>query len=165
MHCGRRSRPRACSDSRRRRLASQRVQLDALGVAGGSKSARASARVRTAPGTSPEGRCRRPVPTAWRARPSRHRDWCRTVGQVAAHLALVDHTSQAAGSRQHAQQRNFRQTDGAGAIVDQQDLIAGQRQLVAAAGGGAVQRGEKVRPSWRLESSMPLRVSLVNCRS
>ena len=66
------------------------------------------------------------------------------IGEVAAHFALVDDPRQAAGPWQHAQQRNLGQAHGRGAVVDHRDLVAGQRQLVAAAGGGAVQRGEEL---------------------
>jgi hypothetical protein len=66
------------------------------------------------------------------------------VGVVAAHAALVGDAGEAAGAGQHAEQRHFGQADGGGAVVDQQDLVAGQRQLVAAAGGGAVAGGEEL---------------------
>ena len=61
------------------------------------------------------------------------------VGQVVAHMALVGHAGQAAGARQHTQQRHFGQRHGAGAVIDQHDFIASQSQLVAAASAGAVQ--------------------------
>ena len=67
------------------------------------------------------------------------------VGQVMAHMALVGHAGQAAGAGQHAQQRHFGQADGAGAVVHQDDLVAGQRQLVAAARAGAVHGGEELQ--------------------
>ena len=60
------------------------------------------------------------------------------VGQVMAHMALVRHPRQAAGARQHAQQGYFRQAHGAGAVIDQDDLVAGQGQFITAAGAGAV---------------------------
>ena len=66
------------------------------------------------------------------------------VGKVAAHLALVDQPSQPARSGQHAQQRDLRQAHGRGAVVDHRDLVAGERQFVAAAGRRAVQRGEEL---------------------
>jgi hypothetical protein len=84
------------------------------------------------------------------------------VGQVVAHVALVGHAGQAAGAGQHAQQRHLGQADGAAAVVDQDDLVAGQRQLVAAAGAGAVDGGEELQAAVPDESSRPLRVSLVN---
>jgi hypothetical protein len=67
------------------------------------------------------------------------------VGQVMAHMALVGDAGQAAGARQHAQQRHLGQADGGGAVVDQHDLVAGQGQFVAAAGAGAVDRGEELQ--------------------
>ena len=65
------------------------------------------------------------------------------VGEVAPHLALVDEPRQAAGARQHAEQRHFGQAHRARAVVDHDDLVAGERQLVAAAGAGAVDRGQE----------------------
>ena len=54
--------------------------------------------------------------------------------------ALVDEPGQAAGARQHAQQRHLGQRHRRRAVVDQHDLVAGQGQLVAAAGRRAVER-------------------------
>ena len=68
------------------------------------------------------------------------------VGQVVAHVALVGHARQAAGAGQHAEQRHLGQRDRRRAVVDQHDLVAGQRQLVAAAGARAVHRGEELQP-------------------
>ena len=65
------------------------------------------------------------------------------VGQVAPDAALVDDPGQAAGARQHAEQRDLGEGHGRGVVVDQHDLVAGQRQLVAAAGRGAVDRGDR----------------------
>ncbi len=67
------------------------------------------------------------------------------VGMVVAHLALVGHAGQSAGAGQHAQQRHFGQRHGRRAVVDQHDFVAGQRQLVAAAGAGAVERGDELQ--------------------
>ena len=67
------------------------------------------------------------------------------VGQIMAHMAFVGHAGQAAGAGQHAQQRHFGQADGTGAVVHQDDLVAGQRQLVAAARAGAVHGGEELQ--------------------
>ena len=78
-------------------------------------------------------------------------------------LRLSTSARQAAGAGQHGQQRQLGQRHRARAVVDQQDLVAGQRQLVAAAGGDAVDRADVdsgrdalTRPRW------PARVSLVN---
>ena len=68
------------------------------------------------------------------------------IGQVAPHLSLVGDAGEAAGARQHAQQRHLGQAHGGGAVVDHQDFVAGERDLVAAAGAGAVHRGEKLEP-------------------
>ena len=65
------------------------------------------------------------------------------VGEVAPHVPLVDDPRQTASAGQHAEQRRLRQAHGGVAIVDEDDLVAGQRELVAAAGADAVQRGEE----------------------
>ena len=67
------------------------------------------------------------------------------VGQVMAHLALVGHAGQAAGAGQHAQQGHFRQAHSTGAVIDQDDLVTGQGQLVAAAGTSTVHRGQELQ--------------------
>ena len=64
------------------------------------------------------------------------------VGEVAPDVALVDHPGQAAGAREHGEQRHLGERHRRRPVVDEQDLVAGQRQLVAAAGGGAVDRGD-----------------------
>ena len=64
------------------------------------------------------------------------------VGVVAPHHALVDQPRQPAGAGQHGEQRQLGQRHRARAVVGQQDLVAGQRQLVAAAGGDAVDRAD-----------------------
>ena len=62
------------------------------------------------------------------------------VGKVAADAPLVGDPGQAAGPREHAEQRKLRQRDGRGAVVDQHDVLARQGQFVTAARGGAVHR-------------------------
>jgi hypothetical protein len=64
-------------------------------------------------------------------------------------MALIHQTREAAGTRQHAQQRHFRQAHRGVAIVHQVDLFAGQRQLVATARGNAVARRYIVLPAVR----------------
>ena len=66
------------------------------------------------------------------------------VGEVAAHLALVDDAREAAGAGQHAEERRLRQANRRAAIVDEHDLVARERELVAAAGADAVHRGEEL---------------------
>src|SRR5262249_8714964 len=66
------------------------------------------------------------------------------IGEVAAHMTLVDDAREAAGAGKHAEQRRFRQADGGVAVVDEDDLVAGERELVAAAGADAVERGKKL---------------------
>ena len=65
-------------------------------------------------------------------------DRAEEIREVAADLALVDDARQAAGAGQHAEQRRLRQADRRIAVVNQQDLVAGERQLVSAAGADAV---------------------------
>ena len=64
------------------------------------------------------------------------------VGEVLADPPLVDQPGEPARARQHRQQRNLRHGHGGRAVVDQDDLVAGERELVSAAGGGAVDRRE-----------------------
>jgi hypothetical protein len=68
------------------------------------------------------------------------------VRQVAPHLPLVHHARQATSPWQHRQQRNLGKADRARGIIDQQDLVAGQRKLVAAPRGRSVERCQKLRP-------------------
>ena len=62
------------------------------------------------------------------------------VGEIAAHLALVHQTRQTTGARQHGEQRRLRKTDRRMAVVHEDDLTTGQRQLVTAAGARTVER-------------------------
>ena len=64
------------------------------------------------------------------------------VGEVAADLALVDEAREAAGAREHAEERRLRQAHRARPVVGEDDLVARDRELVAAARRGAVQRSE-----------------------
>ncbi len=65
------------------------------------------------------------------------------VGEVAPHFALVGDPGQPAGAGQNREQRQFRQRHRGGAIVDQHDVVGGERQFVAAAGGGAVDGADR----------------------
>jgi len=62
---------------------------------------------------------------------------------VAPHAPLVDEAREAAGPRQHAEERHLGQRHRGGAVVDEQDLVAGERELVAAAGRGTVKRAQR----------------------
>src|SRR5205085_9148184 len=62
------------------------------------------------------------------------------VRAVSTNLALVDEAREAAGARQHREQRRLGERHGAVAVVDEQDLVARERELVTAAGGGALAR-------------------------
>ena len=69
------------------------------------------------------------------------------VGEVAPDLALVDQAGEPARPGQHAEERRLGEADRADAVVDEDDLVAGERQLVPAARGRAVERGEVVLPA------------------
>ena len=61
---------------------------------------------------------------------------------VAAHPAFVHQPGKAAGAGQDGEQRQFRQGDSAGAVVNEDDVVAGEGQLVAAAGRRPVDRAD-----------------------
>src|SRR5207247_9624866 len=63
-----------------------------------------------------------------------------TVGQIAADSSFVDDARQPAGAGENAEQRHFRKAHGRVTVVDQDDLVARQRQLVSAPGADAVER-------------------------
>ena len=71
------------------------------------------------------------------------------VGEVAPHFPLVDDAGEAARARKHGQQRRFRQAHGRVAIIDEDNLVARERQLIAAAGTDAVERGQELQPRVR----------------
>ena len=60
-------------------------------------------------------------------------DRAEDVGAVAPHLALVGDAGEPAGAGQHRQQRRLRQRHRRAAVVDQHDVVGGERELVAAA--------------------------------
>ncbi len=81
------------------------------------------------------------------------------VGAVPADTALVHQPGQAAGAGQHAEQRHLGQRHRRGVVVDQHDVLAGQRQLVPAAGArrrsprpGRSARSARSRPPCRCGS-------------
>src|SRR5207247_3777690 len=65
------------------------------------------------------------------------------VGAVAPDLPLVDEAREPAGAGKHAEERHLGERDRRRTVVDEQDLVAGERQLVAAARGRPVERGER----------------------
>ena len=65
------------------------------------------------------------------------------VGMVAADPPLVGDAGEPAGAGQHRQQRQFRQRYRRRTVVDEHDVIGRQRQLVTAAGRGAVDRADR----------------------
>src|SRR5277367_1341703 len=68
------------------------------------------------------------------------------IRQIAPDAALVEQARQASGARQHAKKRNLGQTDGRASIIDEPDVLAGQRELVAAAAGDAVESRDVALP-------------------
>ena len=66
------------------------------------------------------------------------------VGEVAAHLALVDDAGQATGAGQHAEQRHFWQRYGRVVVVDEVDLIAREREFVTTASARRVDRADRL---------------------
>ena len=68
------------------------------------------------------------------------------IGMVAPDFALVGDPREPAGAGQHRQQRQLRQRHRRRAVVDQHDVVGGERQLVAAAGGGAVDHADGLEP-------------------
>ena len=68
------------------------------------------------------------------------------VGPVAAHHAFVDESGESARSRQDREQRCLGECDGCIAVVDEQDLVGGERELVPSTGGDAVQSGQILLP-------------------
>ena len=131
------------------------VAVDACGRSGvsatpGPSSGRSDAAARAsgplrarARRTRCAGRRRRRGPTStacWPLTPSAARG--EHVGEVAADVALVDDAGEPAGAGQHGEQRDLGQRHRRRAVVDEEDLVARQRQLVAAAGGRAVDGGD-----------------------
>ncbi len=74
-------------------------------------------------------------------------DGAEHVGPVAPHLALVDQAGEPAGAGQDGEQRRLGKRDRRRAVVDEDDLVAGEGQLVAAAGRGALARGQEAQPA------------------
>ena len=62
---------------------------------------------------------------------------------VMANMALIGDAGQPAGTRQHTQQRDFRQGHTAGAVVNQHDVVAGQGQFITTASTRAIDSGQK----------------------
>jgi hypothetical protein len=60
------------------------------------------------------------------------------VGEIAPNLALVGDAGEPAGAGQHGKQRHLGKRHAGRAVVGQNDVVGGQRQLVSAAGRGAV---------------------------
>jgi hypothetical protein len=83
------------------------------------------------------------------------------VGEVAPHLALVHDARQAAGAGQHGQQRDLGQAHRGRGVVHQQDLVAGERQLVPAAAHAPFTAARNFSAEWREASSIASRVSFV----
>ena len=71
-------------------------------------------------------------------------DGAEGVGAVAADFAFVGDAGQAAGARQNGEQRDFRQRDRRVAVVGQEDLVARQREFIAAASGRALHGADEL---------------------
>ena len=71
------------------------------------------------------------------------------VGEIVADFFLVGHTGQPTGARQHSEQWYLGQADGAAAVIDQQDFIAGQREFITTPGAGTVDGGQKFQSAVR----------------
>ena len=67
------------------------------------------------------------------------------VREVVANVALVGEPRQAPGAGQDAEQGHLGQADRARAVVDEDDLVAGKRQLIAAARARAIDGGEELQ--------------------
>src|SRR4029453_7471325 len=71
-------------------------------------------------------------------------DGTEKVSTIAAHLPLVYNTRQASGPRQHAEKRRFREAHRGVPVVDEENLIAGQREFVSTARADAVDGREEL---------------------
>ena len=67
------------------------------------------------------------------------------VGKIAPHFTLVDQPRETTRTGQDTKQRNFGQTHRTGPIIDEQNLIARQRQLVPTARTCAIDGREKLQ--------------------
>ena len=67
-------------------------------------------------------------------------DGAEKIRAVAPDAAFIDQSGEAAGAGQHRQQWYFRQGHGRRTIVEQNEVVGGKRQLIAAAGTGTVDR-------------------------
>ncbi len=68
------------------------------------------------------------------------------VGQIATDTALVGQPRQATGARQHREQRHFGQAHRRAAIVDHSDLVAREREFIAASRRRTVERRQRLQP-------------------
>ena len=66
------------------------------------------------------------------------------VCDIPANATFVHESRETARPWQYTKQRRFRQADHRMSIIHEQNLVAGERQFVAAPGAGAVDRGEKL---------------------
>ena len=67
------------------------------------------------------------------------------VREVASDLSLVYQPSQTAGAGQNAQERRLWEAHSRVAVVDEEDVVAGQRELIAATRGRSAQSGQKLQ--------------------
>src|SRR4029077_14479179 len=66
------------------------------------------------------------------------------IGMIATDVAFIGYTREAARAGENTEEWQLRETDRRGAIIDEEDFVAGEGEFVAAAGGGAVERGEEL---------------------
>ena len=66
------------------------------------------------------------------------------IGQIPAHPALIGHACKASRSGKHSEQRNFGQAHCGRAIIDEDDLVAGESQFVSSSCRRAVARGQEL---------------------
>src|SRR5260370_34671871 len=76
------------------------------------------------------------------------------IGKIAPNLPFVHHSRQPSGPRENSEQWDFGQGDGGVAIVDQQNLIACERELVSAARGGSIEGSDRPFPP-KMRSGFP----------
>ena len=74
-------------------------------------------------------------------------DGCKDVRQIASDSSLVHDARQATSAREHGEQRRLRKADRGIPVIDQDDLVARQRELVSATRADAVQGREKLQPA------------------
>ena len=65
------------------------------------------------------------------------------IGAITSDLSFVDQPGQSARAGKNRQERRLRKRHRRRAVIDEDDFVARQGQLVSAARGGAVARGDE----------------------